>query len=142
MEAMNMKKFKGVLFLVLIVSLFIVLSACGGGNDEAAEPAPTNENTSPGNGAAGGEGQEIAINATNWAFEPNEITVKRGTTVTLTLNNAEGFHGIAIPDYDLSIQAGKPVTFVADKTGEFEFACSIQCGAGHADMKGKLIVTE
>ena len=30
--------------------------------------------------------------------------------------------------------------FIADKKGEFEMFCSVYCGQGHGQMKGKLIV--
>jgi cytochrome c oxidase subunit 2 len=129
-----MKKFKSILLLMTILSLVIVLSACGG---ETADKAPAGDT-----GTTGGEAQEITITAKNWEFEPKEITVKKGTSVTLTLENKEGFHGLGIPGYDINLKGGESQTFVADEAGEFEFACTIQCGAGHSTMLGKLIVTE
>jgi heme/copper-type cytochrome/quinol oxidase subunit 2 len=34
------------------------------------------------------------------------------------------------------------INFVAEKAGEFAIVCSVYCGPGHAEMKGKLIVKE
>ena len=118
--------------LVLILSsvLFIaVLSACGGGGGgDAANVEPD---------------REIVIKATNFTFEPNEIRVKKGEAIKLTIDNAQGNHGLAIKDYKVNIDSrNKSNVFVADKVGEFDMVCSIQCGPGHNDMVAKLIVEE
>jgi len=34
----------------------------------------------------------------------------------------------------------KTISFIADQVGEFNFFCSVFCGSGHSDMRGKLIV--
>ncbi|HEY8528759.1 MAG TPA: cupredoxin domain-containing protein [Paenibacillaceae bacterium] len=110
----------------------VLLAGCGGGGSSGGDSGSS--------AAPQGEGTKIEIKATNWDFEPKEIRVKQGETVTISLVNAEGLHSILIKGYNQKIEAGKPVTFVADKSGEFEFVCDIMCGTGHADMIGKLIV--
>jgi cytochrome c oxidase subunit 2 len=130
-----MKSFKYTLHLVTVLALVIVLAACGGNNnaDQPAEQAPA---------TATGEVQEVVINATNWEFSPNVIEVKKGTTVKLTLENTDGFHGIAIPELGIEVKGGETVEFVAGEAGEFKFMCSVLCGTGHAQMTGELVVTE
>ncbi len=53
-------------------------------------------------------------------------------------------HGFKLKEFgiDEKLNPGEEVTveFIANKTGEFEFYCNVQCGAGHSDMRGKLIV--
>ncbi len=53
-------------------------------------------------------------------------------------------HGFAIPEFKVNetLVSGKEtvVEFTPDKKGEFAFFCSVVCGEGHRDMKGKLIV--
>ncbi len=54
-------------------------------------------------------------------------------------NHREGkpYNGI-----NIIINSGETtlVEFIADKVGEFDFACSVFCGSGHGRMKGKLVV--
>jgi cytochrome c oxidase subunit 2 len=67
--------------------------------------------------------------------------VKKGDKVTLKLDSKEGMHGISQPDLKIDLKkTGETATFTADKTGSFDFACSVMCGAGHANMKGKIII--
>ena len=79
----------------------------------------------------------------NLVYEPNEMTVKAGDTVTFMigdlpphnivfLNNPELSH----PDLAFSSGEKFPVTF--DKAGEYEFQCEPHAGAG---MKGVIHVT-
>jgi plastocyanin len=78
----------------------------------------------------------------NLVFEPNEVTVSVGDTVTFVngdlpphnivfLENAELSHS------DLAFMSGEkfPVTF--DKAGDYEFQCEPHAGAG---MKGVIHV--
>ncbi len=75
------------------------------------------------------------------------ITVQKGTTVTLTMYNADvQAHGFQVTHYsDSNIQSVAPgtsltITFVADTTGTFHIYCSIFCTV-HAFMQsGELIV--
>ncbi|MFC5450976.1 cupredoxin domain-containing protein [Paenibacillus aestuarii] len=113
-----------VAMLVMIVSVF---AACG--KDEGGATSGTLSVV-----------KEITLQAKNFEFDQKEIRVKKGDKVKITLENAQGSHSVKIEGYDKTIQAGKSVTFTADKTGEFKFACDLFCGQGHGDMTGKLIV--
>lgn len=88
--------------------------------------------------------KEFSITASQWKFEPNEITVKEGDTVILHATSIDVEHGISIPTFNVNkrIEAGKTVDvqFVADKKGTYTFFCSVFCGSGHSGMNGKLIV--
>lgn len=102
------------------------------------------------NGAAvsATETKEFDIKAKNWEFSPDTITVNKGDKVILnieSLDDGSGVgHGITIPIFGVSksFRGGESVTveFIADKKGTFPFFCSVYCGSGHGDMKGKLIV--
>ena len=73
-----------------------------------------------------------------------DIKVKKGDTVTINFMNKEGIHDWVIDEFGVrtpKIQAGQSasVTFVADKTGTFEYYCSV--GSHRArGMRGNLIV--
>lgn len=68
--------------------------------------------------------------------------VKQNEEVTLTLKNEEGMHGIAIEEFKVNLEQEGEVKFTPTKAGEFDIVCSIFCGAGHGDMKAKLVVVE
>jgi len=126
---------------------------------EKKEPAPSqNQPSSPSQplnpGTDAGASQlpapsvpttkSFTITASQWTFSPNTITVKQGDLVRLRVNSIDVAHGLMIPDYDINkvLNPGETVLieFTADKRGAFSFRCSVQCGAGHPDMKGTLIV--
>lgn len=84
---------------------------------------------------------QLRFTATNFQFDQPEYHVKQGTKLTVVLVNKEGVHGLGIPDYNVDLQGDKlqqEVTF--DKAGTFDIDCTVMCGAGHANMKTKLVV--
>ncbi len=86
----------------------------------------------------------FTVDGENFSFSPKEIRVKKGDMVKIVFNNKAGFHDLVIDEYSVrtpQIQAGKSAefTFTADKTGTFEYYCSV--GSHRAmGMKGNLIV--
>lgn len=91
-----------------------------------------------------GKTVEVTVKAANFAFNPTEIKVKKGDTVKITLSNKEGFHDWNLDEFNAATKkinagASDTVTFVADKTGTFEYYCSV---GNHRQMgmKGNLIV--
>lgn len=88
--------------------------------------------------------QEFTITAGNFKFTPSNIRVKKGTAINITLNNTEGFHDLKIDEFEVAtnkLSAGESdvITFVANKTGSFEYYCSI---GNHRQlgMKGMIVV--
>ncbi|MEK7187180.1 MAG: cupredoxin domain-containing protein [Patescibacteria group bacterium] len=74
--------------------------------------------------------REFTIEAKKFSFTPSEIKVKKGETVKITLKNVEGVHNWKLDEFSAgtkNLQAGQEETieFVADKTGEFEYHCSV-----------------
>lgn len=88
--------------------------------------------------------KEFNITAKQWKFDPDTITVNKGDTVRLNIKSIDVAHGFSLPDFGINkyLEPGKTITveFVADKTGEFLFLCSVYCGQGHGNMIGKIIV--
>lgn len=88
--------------------------------------------------------KEFTLTAKSWSFDPAVITVKQGDKVKLIVKSIDVSHGFALPDYgfDQELEPGKEIIieFTASKKGEFTFFCSVMCGEGHKDMKGKLVV--
>lgn len=91
-----------------------------------------------------GETKEFEIVATNWEFSPALIEVNKGDKVELHMQSTEGTHGIALLEFDVSetLREGEDIhaEFIADKTGTFNFFCTVPCGRGHGGMRGLLVV--
>ena len=122
-------------------------------NTDAGAPAGTNTGaaaTVHANvdvGATAGEGKmdSFTVTGSNYAMSPKTLSVKKGDTVKITFTNAGGMHDFVIDEFSVRtnrIQGGasQTVTFVADKTGSFQYYCSV---GQHRDMGmwGTLTVT-
>jgi heme/copper-type cytochrome/quinol oxidase subunit 2 len=95
------------------------------------------------------EGKEAIINMraleNQWKWEPSPVNVSCGDMVILNIYNEDAYdHGFALDVYGINKRippkTTTTVTFRATTKGEFIFYCSVPCGEGHFDQKGKLIV--
>ena len=86
----------------------------------------------------------IRITVEDFAFTPSLLTVKKGEKVTLIIDGKSGAHGFAIPGLRINerVDAGQSVTIElpTDTAGSFDFLCSIPCGPGHREMKGRIVI--
>ena len=86
----------------------------------------------------------FTISASSFKFQPSEIRVDKGDRVKIVLNNTKGFHDWVIDEFDARTKqiqgpAKETVEFTADKTGTFEYYCSVGQHRQNG-MVGKLIV--
>lgn len=101
------------------------------GNDTSTLPAPgtpTAASTTP--AVTTGTVKEFTVSGGNFYFTPKTMTVNKGDTVKITLKNAGGTHDLKIDEFNVAtprINSGQSatITFVADKTGTFEYYCSV-----------------
>jgi len=91
-----------------------------------------------------GEVKTINVEAGSFYFKPNEIRVKKGEKVRIILASKDMMHDFNIDELGVSVpvtKAGDTSTaeFVANKTGEFEYYCSV---GQHRKMGqvGKIII--
>ena len=89
---------------------------------------------------------EIRVVPHRWMWEPDVLVVPLGSLVELSIRNDDGVdHGFAIREFgvDRRLPHGSvtDVRFVADREGEFSYFCSVYCGMGHFDQKGRIVVT-
>ena len=86
----------------------------------------------------------IKVTAKKFKYDPSVITVNQGDKVRLELTSLDVTHGFAIGEYgiDKRIEPGQTTIaeFTADKSGAFDYKCSVFCGMGHFGMKGTFIV--
>lgn len=130
--------------------------------DPAEEPEPTPPTPVPappprsdGQGQAGhhdhadssevAEGaRRIAVTATNFAFGPDEITVRNGDNVAIVLSSTDVLHDLTIDELGAHVGAEAGETrmggFKAERPGRYTFFCSVP-GHREAGMEGTLIVT-
>lgn len=88
----------------------------------------------------------IKVTARKFAYDPPEITVRKGEPVTLEFRTADVFMGFNLPDFKARADIVPGMTtrlhLMADRTGSFVFLCDVFCGIGHEEMSGKLTVVE
>jgi nitrosocyanin len=136
-----------------IITIVVVLVLVGGGfllfNNKGAAPTKDVEvnTTMPVPGSKVEETQvvkEFSIDAAPFSFSPSTMTVNKGDTVKITVKNTKGSHNLNIDEFNastrlLNVGETQTITFVADKTGTFEYYCSV--GNHRAmGMVGKLTV--
>lgn len=87
---------------------------------------------------------KVTVTGSNFAFSEKEIRASKGDTVEVTFINSVGTHDFVIDEFNTRtkiLKAGEneTISFVADKTGSFEYYCSV---GSHRQMgmKGTLLV--
>jgi plastocyanin len=134
--------------LVLVVALVAVpvLVACGSAaNGSSGSGGGGTTPASTPSSSAGGTSVAIA----NYAFTPQTLTVKAGTTVTWTNKDSVPHNVISATNMSTSatttntftsgnFNQGQTFTFTFSKPGTYYYECSIH--AAMAAMHGKIIV--
>src|ERR1700690_4531084 len=72
--------------------------------------------------------RHIEVTAKRFAFEPAEITLKKGEPVDLVLKSTDVSHGLRFRELNVDVKVGKggtsDVHFTPNKTGTFVGHCS------------------
>ncbi len=94
--------------------------------------------------SAASEVRSFTVTGRKFKFSLGEIKVKKGETVEIRFVNEEGQHDWKIDEFKAAtkiLSEGKEETvrFVVDKTGTFEYYCSVGTHR-QMGMKGNLIV--
>lgn len=150
--AMNMKIIMGVIVILIVaVAGYMLVKSNGTKSTDDMSPATQiQESQSPSDSmqssdsATSANVKEFTVSGSSFKFEPSSLKVKKGDTVKITFKNSGGMHNFVIDDFNVqskTIKSGETdtVQFTADKTGTFEYYCSV---ANHRamGMKGSLIV--
>lgn len=136
--------------LVVVLSVFALtlLSACGGGENATSSNPPPAPNggghDDHGESSPAVEGaRRIEVNATSFAFDPDEIEITAGEDVAIVLSSEDILHDFTVDGLDVHVAADRGETVEGglrvDEPGEYTYYCTI---AGHRDagMAGTLIV--
>ncbi|OGG47530.1 hypothetical protein A2671_02085 [Candidatus Kaiserbacteria bacterium RIFCSPHIGHO2_01_FULL_49_13] len=80
----------------------------------------------------------------NFSFSQSEIRVKKGDRVIINFESTDGIHDWVVDEFNartdrVSTGQTASVEFIADKTGTFEYYCSVSIHRA-AGMKGRLVV--
>lgn len=88
---------------------------------------------------------EAYILAQIWRWDPAEISAPAGSTVTFYVTSKDVQHGFQIDGTNVNMQIVpgqvSKLSHTFTKPGEYRWVCHEYCGAGHAAMYGKVIVT-
>jgi cytochrome c oxidase subunit 2 len=139
--------------IVIIPLLLLLAAGCGAKPDTSITEQPTTE-TATSSGTTNTQTtppdtnqstvKTFTVIGKNFSFSPSEIKVNKGDKVKIIFQNDLGFHDWMLDEFNVktpTISAGKTaeVEFTADKTGTFEYYCSV---GNHRTMgmKGNLIV--
>lgn len=118
----------GVLLAVVVVGFFLI------GKPKTSQPAQTATSTSQ---TPTGPVKTFNVSAKEFAYTPSTITVNKGDTVSVNFTNAgTTTHNFTISEFNVASKNIGPgesdtVTFTADKSGTFNYFCSID---GHRSL--------
>lgn len=102
------------------------------------------EGTAPNTGTKSADAKEVVVTGSDYKFAPTAITVKKGEKTRIVFKNSGGMHDFVVDELKIKtavINGGQEdfVEFTPDKTGMFEFYCSV--GSHRAmGMVGKITV--
>ncbi len=136
--------------ILLLITAVLIISGCTSQTTTQPNTPGSNDTTTGPQGntlppvATVGPVKEFYMTAKQFEFRPSTITVNRGDQVVLRITSTDVEHGFSLATYDiietLPVNQTKTIKFTATEAGEFNFFCSVLCGSGHGDMRGKLIV--
>src|SRR5271166_6052724 len=86
----------------------------------------------------------IEIKAKKFEFSPNQLTLKKGETVTLHLVSEDRVHGffqrtLGI-DSDIDPAKSNDITVTPRDPGTYQVICDHYCGYGHGNMNMTIVV--
>jgi plastocyanin len=138
----------GVLAVLMSVALVGFAVGCGGDDDEETTAATTETTTTA---AGGGGGAATPVGMTEYSFEPNDLEVNAGDTVTLT-NDGKIPHNFTIVEGSNPTGGGAELAASDDiapgdtgeltvdvEPGQYSFLCTIPSHAEQG-MTGSITV--
>lgn len=112
------------------LALGLVAAGCGGDDEETGGGGGASTTEQPAD-TGGGGGAEVSME--NIQFEPEELTVSAGETITFTNNEAvpHDVHKTSGPGEDFAsgpsggMQEGDTFELTLDEPGQYEYVCDV-----------------
>lgn len=116
--------------LVILIAILVIIV----GMVYFSQQPRVTQNNQP-NQPSNNDSEVLSITIQNFSFNPAELNVKKGSTVTW-INQDSVPHKISGGGFQSSaLDKGQSFSFTFDAVGTFDYVCSI-----HPSMKGKIIV--
>ena len=121
------------LFALVLACLALGLVACGDDDDDGGGGGGAATTEQPSDTGGGGGGGGVAVSMQNIQFDPKDITVKPGETITFTNDESipHDVHKQSGPGADFSsgpdggMQQGDTFELKLDQPGTYEFVCHV-----------------
>jgi plastocyanin len=124
--------------LLACLALGLVVAGCGDDEEEGGDDAQNTEQPAEEGSAGGGGGGSAEVSMEGIKFNPAQVTVKAGDTVTWTNNDTVGHDvtGDSFKSGDAGgLANGDTFEFTFDKAGTFDYVCTV-----HPGMEGSVTV--
>ncbi|MDD5774638.1 MAG: cupredoxin domain-containing protein [Candidatus Omnitrophica bacterium] len=86
----------------------------------------------------------VYLTARKFFFEPAVIELKQNDKARIIAKTLDVTHGFSAGDLGINREIlpdeRNVIEFTAGAKGEFVFKCSVYCGSGHGNMRGRIIV--
>jgi plastocyanin len=131
--------------LLACTALALVAAGCGGDDDDdgggggaATTEQPAGGGGGDGGGAGGGGGGGAEVSMEGIAFQPAEVTVSAGDTVTWTNDDSVG-HDVTADSFSSGdpggMAPGDTFEHTFEEAGTFDYVCTV-----HPGMEGTVVV--
>jgi cytochrome c oxidase subunit 2 len=90
----------------------------------------------------------VDVTAERYSFTPSQVKSSVGKVIEFRVKSEDTLHGFRILGTDINVEVPKRgkgtavVRFTPTEPGRYTFECSHTCGAGHAFMRGQIVVTK
>lgn len=135
--------------LAALAACSLLLAGCGADDHTAVEMPAMHGHEDKGHGhdetaSVVAEGaREIAVTATDFAFDPDEIAAEAGEDLAIVLTSEDMVHDFVIDELDVHVAADRGETatggVTADEPGTYTYYCSVP-GHRAAGMEGTMTV--
>lgn len=142
--------------LAVLAAGSLLLAACGDDDDQNTTDMPAMDDNGGMGGMDGGGhdddqedsavadgSREVEVTATDFAFDPDEITAEAGEDLAIVLTSEDLLHDFTIDELDTHVAADRGETaeggVTADEAGTYTYYCSVP-GHREAGMEGTLTV--
>jgi plastocyanin len=117
--------------ILACLALGLVAAGCGGDDNNGGDSGGGGASKSEETGGGGGGGAQVGMQ--NIQFDPKDLTVKAGETITFTNDEAvpHDVHKTSGPGADFSsgdtggMQEGDTFKLTLDEAGKYEYVCKV-----------------